>query len=87
MHAFLSSAEFFFFLKINFLFFRYTIKVAKCLDPDQARQNVGPELGPNCLRSYSADETSRQRVTGLKYSSGRARLKNSNPVSAVSFIT
>ena len=44
--------------------FRYTIKVSNSLDLDQ----VGPELGPNCLQSLSADDTSIQRVTGLKYS-------------------
>ena len=33
------------------------------LDPDQARQNVGPDLGPNGLQRLSADNTSRQRVT------------------------
>ena len=25
------------------------------LDPDQDRQNVGPDLGPNCLQRLSAD--------------------------------
>ena len=25
------------------------INFANSLDPDQARQNVGPDLGPNCL--------------------------------------
>ena len=25
------------------------------LDPDQARQNVGPDLGPSCLQRLSAD--------------------------------
>ena len=32
------------------------------LDPDQARQIVGPYLGPNCLPRLSADDTSRQRA-------------------------
>ena len=32
------------------------------LDPDQARQNVGPDLGPNCLQKLSSDDTSRKRV-------------------------
>ena len=32
------------------------------LDPDQARLNVGPDLGPNCLHRLSADDTSRYRV-------------------------
>ena len=27
------------------------------LDPDQARQNVGPDLDPNCLQRLSADDT------------------------------
>ena len=36
--------------------------VSKSLDPDQALQNVGPDLGPNCLHRLSADHTSRQRV-------------------------
>ena len=26
-------------------------------DPDQARQNVGPDLDPNCLQKLSADAT------------------------------
>ena len=25
------------------------IVIANSLDPDQARQNVGPDLGPNCM--------------------------------------
>ena len=29
------------------------------LDPDQARQNVGPDLGPNCLQKISADDSQR----------------------------
>ena len=32
------------------------------LDPDQAQQFVGPDLGPNCLQKLSADATGRQRV-------------------------
>ena len=32
------------------------------LDPDQARLNVGPDLGPICLQGLSADNTRRQRV-------------------------
>ena len=30
-------------------FYCLLIKVANSLDPDQARQNVGPDLDPNCL--------------------------------------
>ena len=35
----------------------------KSFNPDQARQNVGPDLGPNCLQSLPAEgkvATSRQ---------------------------
>ena len=32
------------------------------LDPDQACHFVGPDPGPNCLQSLSADDTSGQRV-------------------------
>ena len=36
--------------------------MSNSLDPDQARNFVGPGLGPNCLQSLSADDTSKQRV-------------------------
>ena len=42
--------------------FRNTFIVSNSLGPDQARQNVGLDLGPNCL---SADDTSGQRVNRL----------------------
>ena len=29
---------------------------ANSLDPDQARQNVGPDLGPNCWYSHRMHE-------------------------------
>ena len=32
-----------------------TITVSNSLDPDQARQNVGPDMHPNCLQRLSAD--------------------------------
>ena len=35
------------------------------LDPDQAGQNVGPYLGPNCLQRLSAEDT--QYEIELKY--------------------
>ena len=41
-----------------------TFRVSNSLDPDQARQNVGPVLGPNCLQRLSED-TSRQRDIGF----------------------
>ena len=31
----------------------------KCLDPDQARRPVGPDLGLNCLLMLSVDATGR----------------------------
>ena len=55
MGFYLSSADFF---KINFPknSFRNTIRVPNSMDPDQARQNVGPDLDPNCLQRLSADD-------------------------------
>ena len=38
-------------------YFRNTIGVANSLDLDPAGYSVGPDLGPNCLQSLSADET------------------------------
>ena len=59
VHAFLLSENFF----QNQLFqknsFRNTIRVSNSLDPDQARHIVGPDLGPNCLQKFSADDTRR----------------------------
>ena len=31
------------------------------LDPDQDLQNVGPDLGPNCLQRLTADDRSRRQ--------------------------
>ena len=42
--------------KINF--FQNISEWANSLDTDQARQNVGPDLCPNCLQKLSADKTS-----------------------------
>ena len=39
--------------------FRYTIRVSKSLDPDQARRFVRPDPGPNCLLMLSVDGKSR----------------------------
>ena len=41
---------------------RNTIRVSNSMDQDQARQYVGPDLGPYCLQNLSADDTSMQRV-------------------------
>ena len=35
-----------------------SISLSDGLDPDQARQYVGPDLDPNCLQRLSADDTS-----------------------------
>ena len=40
--------------------------MSNSLEPDQARRNVGPDLGPNCLPRLSADNTGRQRVNSIK---------------------
>ena len=49
------------FFKINFFdfFFRNTIRVSYGLVPDKARRIVGPDLGQNCLKKLSADDTRR----------------------------
>ena len=58
---FLSSTDFF--SKSTYsIFFRNLTRVSNRLDQDQGRQNVGPDLGPNCLQRLVADDTSRQRV-------------------------
>ena len=38
------------------------------LDPDQARQNVGPDLGSDCLQRLSADGTGWERVNVINQS-------------------
>ena len=35
--------------------------LANRLDLDQTRRFVGPDLGPNCLHSLSADDNSRKK--------------------------
>ena len=37
--------------------FRKTISISNSLYPNQARQNVGPDLGPNCLQMITAVTT------------------------------
>ena len=56
------------FFKINFYeknSFRNTIRMPNSLDQDQARQNVGPDLSPNCLQRLSAVDTLRLRVNKI----------------------
>ena len=36
--------------------------MSNSLDPDQAQRFVMPDLGPNCLQSFSADDKSQERV-------------------------
>ena len=59
LHAFLSSADFFS-SKLTSLktFFRATIRVSNSLEPEQARHIVGPDLVPNCLQMFLADNKS-----------------------------
>ena len=54
LHAFV-YADFF---EINFFKKFYQEHLKKSLDPDQDRQNVGPDLGPNPLQRLSADDKS-----------------------------
>ena len=43
--------------------FRNTIRESNCLDPDQDRHSVDPDLGPNCLQRLSADEKATTNTT------------------------
>ena len=36
--------------------------MSNSLDPDQDRQYVGPDLGPNCLKRLSADDKGQRSV-------------------------
>ena len=40
--------------------------MSNSLDPDQADDFVGPDLGPNCLPRLSADDTGRPRVKNVR---------------------
>ena len=40
--------------------------MSNSLDPDQDRQNIGPDLGPNCLQRLLADNKSLQKQGELK---------------------
>ena len=46
------------FSKLTFskISFRNTIRMSSGLDSDQDHHAVGPDLGPNCLQSLSADD-------------------------------
>ena len=58
----LSSADFFYEIYPFKNSFRNTIIMSNCLDQDQARHSVGPDLGPNCLQRLFAYACSRQIV-------------------------
>ena len=45
----------------NQLFCKYH-QIVNSLDPAQDRRFVGPDLGPNCLHSLSADETEGKEI-------------------------
>ena len=45
--------------------------MSNSLDPDQARQFVGPDLGPNCLIRLSAEDTGIQRVNHSRAETGK----------------
>ena len=40
------------------------------LDPDKARHNVLPDVGPNCSQRLTADDSSRHRVDNVTNSAG-----------------
>ena len=54
----------------------------KQLDPDQARQNIGPDLDPNCLtlivirkeffEKFDLEKISRQQKNGKKFPRGQS---------------
>ena len=58
----LSSSDFFLKLTFSNEINSETLleSVSNCLDPDQDRQNVGPDLGPKCLQRLSADDKSQR---------------------------
>ena len=41
--------------------------MSNSLDPEQAQQNVGPDLSPNCLKTLSADKTRGQRINAIRF--------------------
>ena len=55
---FMSSPDFFK-IKYSQISSKNTIRVSNGLDPDQDRHFVGPDLGPNCLQRFSADDKNR----------------------------
>ena len=54
----MSSAELFAKLTFSIILSAKPSEVSYSLDPDQVRHLVGPDLGPNCLLRFSADDKS-----------------------------
>ena len=50
------------------------IRVSNSLDPDQARQNVLPDLGLNCLQKLPADNNRIVKVKQPAFSSPKRQL-------------
>ena len=48
--------------------------MSNCLDQDQDRSSVGPDLGPICLQRLSADGKSRRYQEKSYYYIGKASL-------------
>ena len=46
-------------------YFWNIIRLSNSLDPDQAQQFVGPDLGLNCLQKLLSDDTSRRKINQL----------------------
>ena len=41
---------------LSYINYSLTSKASNSLIPIRSRQNVGPDLGPNCLKGLSADD-------------------------------
>ena len=64
--------------------FRNTIRVSNCLDPDQDRPFVGPNLGPNCLQRLYEDNLSGKAMNIYKQLSRRMKLFSSVVIGSAS---
>ena len=56
-----------------------TLRVSNCLNPDQDRHSVGPDLGFNCLQRLSADDKvtpSKERGVTLCMKNTWAKVQN-----------
>ena len=50
----------------------------KQLDPDQARQKVGPDLGPNCLQKLSGDQEIMQLINVFTVCQDKTNFREEN---------